>query len=612
MSSNLLEAKLRDHVVIFDGAIGTELYNKNFFLNSCYEFLNLSNKEAILNIHESYFEAGAEILTANTYGANRLKLAKHGLAEQVKEINQAGVHLARRMGDENTLVAGSVGPLGRESGKSELSDSELIDIFGEQIEAIQDAGADFIIGETMPSLAESRLFLQAITKYCQIPYMISFKADRDLELSLGDDLAQIFADIAKLEKLPTAIGLNCGIGPEAMLSAVEKLVKICPYPVVVQPNAGMPKNVDNRTIYMCSPEYLTTYAIRFVSLGVRGVGGCCGTNPEHIADMARSVRPMAHTPRVAKTVVSAQAIEELPEIPVAERSRLAGKMSRGEFVKMIEITPPKGFDLTDTIKKSAICREHGVDAINIPDGPRASSRISGTITALEILKQAEIEPILHCCCRDKNLIGMQAELLGCAWLGINNILFITGDPPKLGDYPFASGVFDVDAIGILKVASKLNRGLDIGGKSIGSKPTAIFPSAGVDPNALDMTREFNRMREKVEAGAKYFITQPVFATEPLEKVIEFANELNTPVVAGIWPLASYRNAEFMKNEVPGVVVPDEIMRRMGAAATKQEQYEVGIAIAREAIMAIRDKVAGVQVSAPFGKVDGALAVLENI
>ncbi len=612
--SDLLAAKLKDHVVIFDGAIGTELYNRNFFINSCYEFLNLSNSDAVLQIHNAYVEAGAEIITTNSYGANRLKLAKHGLAEQLQEINQAAVKLARMAGNENTLVAGSVGPLGFQCGSnSTLSTDELVEIFGEHIMALQNAGVDFILGETMPSLAEAKLFLQAINTYCNVPYIISFKIDRELETAFGDHFPNIFPELLANEKQPTAIGVNCGMGPEPMLAALEKLVKVCPLPIVAQPNAGTPKAVDNRTIYMCSPEYLTTYSIRFVSLGVRGVGGCCGTTPEHIADLSRSVRPMKYTPKVLPKIIDTNSqVVELESVPVAQRSLLAEKICSGQFVKTIEITPPRGFDLATTVEKAATCKAHGIDAINLPDGPRASSRISSLVTANEIQKQAGIETILHCCCRDKNLIGMQADLLGCAWLDINNVLFITGDPPKLGDYPFASGVFDVDAIGILQVANQLNKGLDIGGKSIGNTPTKFFSGAGVDPNALDMAREISRMKEKVASGAEFFITQPVFDVEPLRKVLEIANELNVFVIAGVWPLASFRNAEFMKNEVPGVSVPDKIMYRMETAKTKQEQYETGIAIARETIAEIQSQVAGVQVSAPFGKVESALAVLERI
>ncbi|MCK4982751.1 MAG: methylenetetrahydrofolate reductase, partial [Victivallaceae bacterium] len=398
--------------------------------------------------------------------------------------------------------------------------------------------------ETIPSLKDTQISITAIEKYAVIPFMFSFTINRELETPHGEPLKKLFKAVDSASKKPTAIGLNCNIGADGMLEVLEQVLKLTEYPVIVQPNAGMPKQVDNRMIYMCSPEYLTTYAVRYINIGASGVGGCCGTGPEHITDIARSIKPLSKTHVEYNLAVD----EEIPlreAVPMEQRSKFAKKLVRGEFITSVEITPPRGFDLTTTIEKSIKCREAGVDAINIPDGPRASSRISPIITAIEIQEKAGIEAVLHCCCRDKNLIGMQADLLGCASKNVNNILFITGDPPKLGDYPFASAVFDVDAVGILQVCDKLNQGVDIGGKSIGA-PTPICPGAGADPNAIDMERELRRLREKVAAGAKYIITQPVFDTEALFKFIEQIADLNIPVIAGIWPLASYRNALFMK------------------------------------------------------------------
>jgi homocysteine S-methyltransferase len=607
---NLLKEKLEDHIVIFDGATGTEFYKRDFFINASYEGLNLSAPKVVAEIYRSYVEAGAEVITANSYGANRNKLARHGLAEKTVEINAAAVALAKAECEEDTLVAGSVGPVGESSFGTIIPDDEAVEILGQQITALQDAGADFILCETIPSIQDTEYAFAAIQKYATIPFMFSFAIDRDLETPHGEPLANLLNIFEGAEKQPTAIGLNCGVGAEGMLSALEKLIPFSKYPVIVQPNAGMPKNIENRMIYMCSPEYLTTYAVRYVNLGARGVGGCCGTGPEHIQDIARSIKPLAKTLITHKieAISSEDAVQE--PVPVAERSKFAAKISRGEFVSTVEITPPRGFDLEATIEKSRKCQEAGVDAINIPDGPRASSRISPIITAHEIQEKAGIEVILHCCCRDKNLIGMQADLLGCACQGINNILFITGDPPKLGDYPFASAVFDVDSIGIIKVADKLNHGLDIGGKSIGA-PTPIFPGAGADPNAIDMERELRRTREKVEAGAEYLITQPVFAVEPLLRFMDKISDLNVPVIAGIWPLASYRNAEFLKNEVPGVTIPDEIMERMAKADNKDDQRKIGIEIAREAVEKLRSSIQGIQVSAPFGNVNSAIAVIKE-
>jgi methionine synthase / methylenetetrahydrofolate reductase (NADH) len=606
---NLLKEKLDDHVIIFDGAIGTEFYKRDFFINTSYENLCLTAPDVVKDIHRSYVKAGAEIITANTYSANRHKLKQYGLADKTTEINCAAIKLAKEACEEDTLVAGSIGPVGKSTNLYKLTFDESVEIIGEQITTLQDAGADFILCETLHSLKHAQIAIAAIEKYANIPYMLSFAVNAELETPKGESMTELLKIFDKASKKPTAIGLNCNIGANEMLEALEKVLKLTNLPVIVQPNAGMPKQVDNRMIYMCSPEYLTTYAVRYINIGASGVGGCCGTGPEHITDIARSIKPLS------KTLVdhSLDAKEEIllqEAVPMEERSKFAAKISRGEFITSVEITPPRGFDLSATIEKSIKCREAGIDAINIPDGPRASSRISPIITAIEIQEKAGIEAVLHCCCRDKNLIGMQADILGCANKDINNILFITGDPPKLGDYPFASAVFDVDAIGILQVCDKLNHGIDIGGKSIGA-PTPICPGAGADPNAIDMEREIKRLRQKVAAGAAYIITQPVFDTKALFKFMEKIADLKIPIIAGIWPLASYRNAQFMKNEVPGVTVPDEIMERMAAVESREEQRAVGIAIAREAVEELYKHIQGVQVSAPFGNIDSALAVLEG-
>ena len=607
-----LTAKLDDHIVIFDGAIGTEIYRHNVFINSSFEELSLSRPELITEIHQSYYQAGAEVLTTNSFGANRYKLSQFGLADKVRDINLAAVNLARESGDEDTLVAGSVGPVGISSqAKSNATGKSPTEILNEQVDALLEGGADFIMFESLATLSDIEYVVELINGRRPFDYMISFAINRDLELQHGRSLLTILSELLEpCDNQPEAIGLNCGSGAEEMLSALEILLPVTQYKVVSRPNAGLPKSVDNRIIYMTSPEYFTTYAMRYANLGVNAIGGCCGTGPEHIAEMAKSIRPL--TKKKAVVTMSAESVttEALPPVPDAEKSRFAAKLTAGEWVTSIEITPPRGFDLNSTIAKAKQCREAGIDAINIPDGPRASSRVSPIVTAYEIQQKAGIEAVLHCCCRDKNLIGMQADLLGCAWQKINNILFITGDPPKLGDYPFASAVFDVDSIGILKVVAQLNRGIDVGGKSIG-QATPIFAGAGADPNAIDMEREYRRLREKVAAGAQYIITQPVFAVAPLLEFIEHIADLKIPVIAGIWPLASYRNAEFMKNEVPGVVVPDEIMTRMAAAESREEQRQVGIAIARESISQIRGAVQGIQVSAPFGNVQTAIEVING-
>ncbi len=604
---NKIQEKLNSGIVVFDGAMGTELYKRGFFVNTCYEGLNLSSPDVIREIHQAYADAGADVITTNTFGANVNKLARFGMADQMAAINRVGVELARESAGEEVLIAGSVGPLGEARKKEHDRAPEIL---AEQVKALADAGADFIIFETIPTVRDVEYALKAIAMVPGIPYVISLMVDRNIESMNGEPMSHALARCDEVAYPPTAVGMNCCIGAEAMLEALEKAREVCKYPIIVQPNAGMPKLVNDRMLYMCSPEYITTYAMRYVDLGAQGVGGCCGTGPEHIADISAAIKPMTKARTERK--ISIKLKEEAPLVePVAQESKsaFAAKLARGQWVATVEIVPPRGWDLTQTIEKSRQCRLAGFDAVNIPDGPRASSRISPMITALEIQRQAGIETVLHCCCRDRNLIGMQADILGCAGAGINNILYITGDPPKLGDYPFASAVFDVDSIGILELQYRLNRGVDLGGKALNA-PTAIFAGSGADPNAVDMQRELARTRAKVEAGAEFLITQPVFAVEPLLDFMEKIADLKVPVIAGIWPLASYRNAEFMRNEVPGVTVPDEIMERMANAESKEDQRAEGIAIAREAIARIRNVVQGIQVSAPFGNVQTAIAVIK--
>ncbi len=610
--SDFLQDRLIQDILIFDGGIGTEIYRRNFFINTSFENLNLSSSKDILNIHRSYVEAGVDVLTANTFGANAGKLARFGLADRFEEINSAGIKLAREAAGEaperDILIAGSVGPLGEVNRDANLSEGELDNIVAEHAAVLEKAGADFLIFESLACADDVRRAVNA-AQGVKIPYVLSFTLDREAESAARQERFQLLlAEFSQAEHQPSALGLNCGAGPESTLSALQKVVSTTALPLIVQPNAGKPKTVDNRTMYLTSPEYLTTYANRYMALGARGLGGCCGITPEHIADMSRSIRPLAKSMKHIPVIVTDDEEKSLPPVSTAEKSSFGAKLAAGKWIKLVEITPPRGVDLSDTVAKALECKNAGFDAVNLPDGPRASCRISPLVTAIEIQEKTGMETILHCCCRDRNLIGLQANLLGGAAKNINNILFVTGDPPKLGDYPFSSGVFDADSIGMVKIASKLNCGIDIGGKFIGAQ-TKILCGVGADPNAIDMEREYRRLAEKVEAGAEFIVTQPVFDPESLFKFLNRIEKYRVPVIAGIWPLVSYRNAEFMRNEVPGVVVPDEVMRRMlDAGADKAAQRAVGIEIARESIAAIRSRVQGVATSAPFGSVKAAIEV----
>ena len=610
MSMDKLTARLRREVLIFDGAMGTELYRRHFFINTSFENLVLSSPETVRAIHRSYIDAGCDVLTTNTYSANINKLSHFGLGDRAADICRAAVALASECARSETLIAGSVGPVGeRSAGCAGLADEEILAI---PAQALAEAGAHFILFESIGNAAGVRAAVRAMAEL-KLPYVVSMVLDQEARgVGSGDDFAAMLAEIEAARRAPAALGLNCGHGPEATLKAFERVVRQSPLPWIVQPNAGEPKKIDNRTMYMNSPEYFTTYALRYVGLGARGVGGCCGIGPEHIAEMAHAVRPLARgNAQGARPVITiSEGVEPQPETPLAERSQLGRKLANGEWITSVEITPPTGFDLNAVVAKARSCREAGVDAINLPDGPRASSRISTLITALEIQRQAGIETVLHMCARDRSLIGLQAELLGCACEEVRNILFITGDPPKLGNFPFSSGVFDVDAIGMVQMQKHLNCGIDLGGRALGMRTNAVI-GVGIDPNAIDLEREYRRICEKAAAGAEFIVTQPVFAPEKLLSFLRRIEHLKLPVVAGVWPLASLRNAEFMKNEVPGVVVPDAIMERMGSVADKEGQKAIGIAIARECVAAIRSAVNGIQVSAPFGNVQTAIAVLTD-
>ena len=614
-----LSLALAGKTLIFDGAMGMELYKKNFFINTSYESLSLTNGKVVKSIHEAYKEAGAEVLTTNSYCANKNKLNKFLMGDKVLEINEAAARLAREVAGEELLVAGSVGPVDAFPEGGSGNTEKAGELLKEQITGLLKGGADFILFESLRKMEDLEAALFAMEFFPETEFITSFALDPNDLASRWSSTLPLWEKAVSSTRKPAALGLNCGLGPAGMLSALEALLPHTTLPVIAQPNSGVPKMVDNRMIYMCSPEYFSTYAVRMFNLGVRGLGGCCGMGPEHIKDMARSIKPLAKAasplelPPIEKPVITGgkegEKVTELPPVPQGEKSAFAAKLAAGKWVTNVEITPPQGFHLEKTVANAKLCKDAGFDAVNIPDGPRASSRVSSLVTASRIQQEAGIDCILHVCCRDRNLIGLQAELLGCAALSVNNLLFITGDPPKLGDYPFASGVFDMDSIGMVKVQNRLNRGMDLAGKPIGDVTRALI-GVGADPNAIDMKREIRRTQEKIEAGAEFVITQPVFDTEPLLRFIEAVPGLeNIPVIAGIWPLASFRNAEFMRNEVPGVVVPDSIMERMAKAATKEEQKAEGIAIAREAIEIIRKKVAGVQVSAPFGNVRTAIEVI---
>lgn len=606
-----------DSVYVFDGAVGTLLYDKGVYINRSYDELNVTAPDLVLEVHKEYVKAGADIIETNTFGAIRTKLLPYGLESRLKEINVAAAQIARRAAGEKALVAGAIGPLGiRIEPFGPTSFDEARELFKEQAEALLEGGVDLFVLETFSELSVIEQAIKAIKELCDLPIVAQMTIQMDGNTVFGTS-PETFT--SKLDELGVdVIGLNCGMGPTHILNALEKMRSVTGKDLSAQPNAGLPRDVQGRQFYMGSPEYMSTFAKRFVQAGAKFVGGCCGTTPTHIkliADAIRSISPRSseafNTAKIAE--VNDLTPQDVQVVDPELRSNWSRKIARGEFVTSVEVLPPKGCDAEKTLESIRLLKDHGVDAVNIPDGPRAQTRMSAQAMALLVERDIGIEAVLHYCCRDRNLLGMMSDLLGAAALDLHNLLIITGDPPKMGPYPDATAVFDIDAIGLTNMANKLNHGLDLGNNPIG-KPTAFSIGVGVNPGAVNLEEEIRRFEWKVEAGAEYAITQPVFDTEQLRSFLKRIEHVKIPIVAGIWPLVSYRNAEFLHNEVPGVNVTQEILERMRQASDigKDEAREEGITIARESLLEVRDVIAGVQVSAPFGNVRYALQVFDAL
>jgi methionine synthase / methylenetetrahydrofolate reductase(NADPH) len=595
-----------------DGAMGTLLYAKGIFINRCYDELNLSQPELIRAVHHEYLQSGAEIIETNTFGANSFRLGRHSIADKVRDINLAGAQVAREAAKSfDVWVGGAVGPLGvRIEPLGKTSFEEARTSFREQIAALVEGGVNLIILETFGYLEElHQAILAARDVDPKIPIVAQVTIDEDATC-LDGSTPETFAP-RMTEWGADVIGCNCSVGPVAMLDAMERVRAATTLPLAAQPNAGIPRSVEGRNIYLCSPEYMASYARKFVAAGVRLVGGCCGTTPEHIRTMKAALRVGdARSKTATAQIAGKSAPVAAPAVPIHERSKLGAKIAYGQFVTMVEIVPPKGTDIRKEVEGSRFLKSVGVDGINIPDSPRASARMSNQALSLLVQQQVGIEAILHYTCRDRNVLGIQSDLLGAAATGIHNLICITGDPPKMGNYPDATAVFDVDAIGLVNIVHNLNRGLDIGGNPIGAG-TAFVIGVGANPGVPNIDEEVRRFEYKVQAGAEYAVTQPVFDLALLEKFLRRIEHCKIPVVAGIWPLVSARNAEFMKNELR-VSVPDSILQRMVLAKTPEAAREEGIMIAREMLIAVHEMVQGAQISAPQGRYTSAADVLEAL
>jgi len=618
-------------IVIFDGAMGTMLYSKGVFINQCYDELNVRAPDMVRDVHKQYVAAGAEVIETNSFGANRLKLTQHGLQDQVHELNRSAAVLAREAAGDRALVAGAIGPLGvRIEPYGPTSADEACSVFREQLIGLKDGGVDLFILETFSDLQEIE---QAIRAARSVDPSLPIVAQMTVGVDGRTPYGATPEDVARsLDSWGVdVIGLNCSVGPQTILECIEKMSPHTRKKLSAQPNAGMPRDVGGRSMYMASPEYMGTYARHLVQAGAKVVGGCCGTTPEHLHSMVEGVRPLS--PRLAgggvldvshnggatgssvSTTITeprAPAADGVPPVPLAERSKWGRKLATNEFVTSVEIVPPRGVDATRMLADVGRLKTAGVDAVNVPDGPRAQSRMGALLTSVLIEQQVGIETVTHYACRDRNLLGMLSDLLGAAAVGLRNLLVVTGDPPKMGPYPDATAVFDVDSIGLTNLIRNLNRGLDPGGNAIG-KPTCFAIGVGCNPVAIDPAQELKRFEWKVDAGAEYAITQPVFDAAQLERFLASIAHVRIPIIAGIWPLVSVRNAEFLANEVPGVTVPESIITRMRRANEKSKEHAVaeGVAIAHEMFDRVKGAVEGVQVSAPFGKVELALKVFER-
>jgi homocysteine S-methyltransferase len=597
--------------------MGTVLYARGVFINRCYDELNLSDPSLILSIHEEYLQAGAEILESNTFGANRFRLGRHGLADQVNEINGAGVRIARQAVERlkekqagEAWVAGAVGPLGvrlEPLGKTGLDEARAA--FAEQIAALAAAGVDLLSIETMPALNEAREALAAARETApELPVLVMVTVDDDGNCLDGSSPAHAAALLT--EWGAGAIGVNCSTGPTTVLTAIEAMRAATTLPLAAMPNAGLPRAVEGRNIYLCSPEYMASFARKAIQAGVQIVGGCCGTTPNHIRAMRSAMRDLDARARVEVTGEAPELTTETPPVPLGARSRIGALLAEGSFVTMVEIVPPRGIDCAKEIEGSRLLASLGVHAINVPDSPRATARMSAESLCIQIQQHTTMETVLHYTCRDRNLLRIQSDLLGASSIGLRNILCMTGDPTKLGNYPDATAVFDVDSIGLVNIVRRLNHGLDIGANAIGAS-TNFTIGVAANPGVPDIEQELRRFAFKVEAGAEYAITQPVFDLRLLESFLKRIEEYRIPVIAGIWPLVSLRNAEYLKNDLR-TSMPEEIMLRMAQAETPEAAQREGILIAQEMLEAVRPFVQGVQVSAPFGRYTAAAEVIASV
>ena len=601
---------IRNKVLVADGAMGTMLYANGFSYKSCFDELNVTHPEAVLDIHRAYVEAGARLIETNTFGANPIRLRDHGLEEQTEQINEAAVALARKAIGNQGWVAGSVGPLNRPLepiGSLKVADAGQA--FHQQIQALVEGGVDAIILETFSDLREITLALTEARNWVDIPVIAQMTFSEDGKTIMGDKPQEVVKELERLRA--DVIGVNCSVGPQGILEVLEIMAEHTDLPLAAMPNAGFPLMEGGRYLYLTSPAYFADYAKKFVEVGVNIVGGCCGTTPAHIQAIAEAVRgksPGTQRRKALWAVETPEAVEiQAPREEVAP-SQFRDMLNQ-QFITSVEIDPPKSINPNRSVQGAQLLRQAGVHIINVADSPLGRARISALALARLIQQNTGMETILHLTCRDRNILGLQSELLGAHALGIRHILALTGNPPSAGDYPFSRGVFDLDSVGLVHLIHRLNEGKDLPGKDLG-EPTNFTIGVGVNPTAVDKSAELDKFKRKVEAGAEYAFTQPLFLIDTLLEFIESIRDTSIPILVGILPLRNAKHAEFLHHEVPEMVVPQDIRDRMHRAGEKG--LEEGIAIAREFLESTSKYVQGTYIMPPFNRFQVAVEVIKGI
>ncbi len=617
---------LRQRPVVFDGALGTALYERGVLYTQNFDQQCLLKPDLVRSIHESYLAAGAEVIQTNSFGANRYRLSSHNLQGQMEEINRASVRLAREVADARAWVAGSMGPSGAIFKTVPESERDgLRSAFREHAAVLAEEGVDLLVLETFRQPEELRLALEGARAGSRgaVPILASVSFDAFGTMSDGtgpEEMARMLRDWGA-----DALGVNCADGPAGVYEMATRMLEV-DLPVVAQPNAGLPRRVEGRFAYMATPEYFLVYARRLYKAGVRGVGGCCGTTADHIKQIAaagrmlrREVAPRDSSPPEVSGAATRD-FEQLEEpvcapgirvTPLGEKGELGDKLAAKRFVVSVELNPPPGLTLDKALEGARALREGGVDVINVADGPRATARMGNLALCHRIQEKLGMPALMHVTTRDRNLLGLVAHLLAGHELGVRNLVVITGDPPKMGDFPDATAVYDLDSIGLLRLINGFNRGFDPGNKPLG-EATSFLCATGAEPAAADYERELRRLVAKRDAGAELVMTQPVYDPAVLDRFLTDVRPLGIPVLVGLLPLASYRNAEFLHNEVPGMSIPEEIRERMRRAGSGPEGREEGVRIAREMLEAVKDRVDGAYIMPPFGRHELALRVIEGI